>query len=62
LAQLDHRYLLARVNRASVAGLAVGAVSVASPIFLITELSTPYSGLIKLSPAPILQTIEALGK
>jgi hypothetical protein len=32
---------LARVDRASVAGLAVGAVSVASAIFLIVELSTP---------------------
>jgi hypothetical protein len=54
--------MLARVNRASVAGLAVGAVSVASAIFLIVELSTPYSGLLRLSPTPVLQTIEALSK
>jgi hypothetical protein len=53
--------MLARVNRASVVGLAVGAVSVASAIFLIVELSTPYSGLLRLSPTPVLQTIEALG-
>jgi lipopolysaccharide export LptBFGC system permease protein LptF len=53
---------LAQVNRASVLGLMVGAVSVASAIFLIVELSTPYSGLLKMSPAPIRQTIEALGK
>jgi hypothetical protein len=54
--------MLARVNRASVVGLAVGAVSVASAIFLIVELSTPYSGLLRLSPTPVLQTIEVLGK
>ena len=54
--------MLARVNRASVVGVAVGAVSVASAIFLIVELSTPYSGLLRLSPTPVLQTIEALGK
>jgi hypothetical protein len=52
--------MLARVNRASVVGLAVGAVSVASAIFLIVELSTPYSGLLRLSPAPVRQAIEAL--
>jgi hypothetical protein len=52
--------MLARVNHASVVGLAVGAVSVASAIFLIVELSTPYSGLLRLSPAPVRQTIEAL--
>ena len=54
--------LLARVNRASVVGLGVGAASVASAVFLIVELSTPYSGLLQLSPAPVLQTIEALNK
>ena len=54
--------LLARVNRASVVGLGVGAASVASAIFLIVELSTPYSGLLQLSPTPVLQTIEALNK
>lgn len=54
--------MLARVNRASVVGLAVGAVSVASAIFLIVELSTPYSGLLRLSPTPVLQTIAGLSK
>jgi hypothetical protein len=54
--------LLARVNLASVVGLAVGAVSVASAIFLIVELSSPYSGMLRLSPAPVLQTIDRLGK
>ena len=52
--------MLARSNRASVAGLAVGAISVASAIFLIVELSEPYFGVFILSPAPVLQTIEAI--
>jgi type II secretory pathway component PulM len=54
--------MLSRVNRTTVAGLAVGAVAVASAIFLIVELSIPYSGLLRLSPEPVLRTIEALGK
>jgi hypothetical protein len=53
---------LARVNRTAVVGLAVGALAVASAIFLIVELSSPYSGLLRLSPEPVLKTIEALGK
>ena len=52
--------MLARSNRASVAGLAVGAMSVASAIFLIVELNDPYSGVFRLSPTPVLQTIEAI--
>ena len=47
---------LPRANRASVVGLAVGAVSMAGAIFLIVELSTPYSGWLRLSPAPVLET------
>jgi hypothetical protein len=54
--------MVARLNRVGVGGMAVGALSVASAIFLIMELSTPYDGLIMLSPAPIVQTIGALGK
>jgi hypothetical protein len=54
--------MLSRVNRTTVVGLAVGALAVASAIFLIVELSTPYSGLLRLSPEPVLNTIEALGK
>jgi hypothetical protein len=54
--------LLARVNGAGVAALGVGAVSVASAIFLIVELSTPYSGMLRLSPAPVLQTLEVLNR
>jgi hypothetical protein len=52
--------MLAKLNRTNVFGLAVGAISVASAIFLIVELNTPYSGLLTLSPEPILETMGAL--
>jgi hypothetical protein len=53
--------MLAPLNRVGVAGLAVGAVTVASALFLIVELSDPYTGLLRLSPRPIIQTFKALG-
>ena len=55
-------YMLARLNAAAVFTLAIGALSVASAIFLILELDAPYSGMLRLPPAPILQAIDALGK
>ena len=54
--------LLARLNTAAVVTLAVGALSVASAILLILELNTPYSGMLRLPPTPILEAIDALGK
>ena len=44
-----------------IATLAFGAISVASAIFLILELSQPYSGLFRISPAGLIQTMQALG-
>jgi hypothetical protein len=35
-------------------------MSVASAIFLIVELNDPYAGVFRLSPTPVLQTIEAI--
>jgi len=54
--------LLARLNAPAVFTLAIGALSVASAIFLILELDAPYSGILRLPPTPILQAIDALGK
>jgi predicted benzoate:H+ symporter BenE len=39
----------------------VGAFAVASAVFLIVELSTPYGGLLRLPPTPLVQAIDALG-
>jgi hypothetical protein len=49
------------VNGTVVATLALGAIAVASAIFLILELSQPYSGLFRLSPAGVIETLQALG-
>ncbi len=54
--------LIAHPNLTSVGVLAIGAVSVASAIFLIVELSTPYAGQLRLSPAPVLPVIQAMGR
>ena len=54
--------LLARLNAAAVFTLAIGALSVASAIFLILELDAPYSGMLHLPPTPILQAIDALSR
>jgi hypothetical protein len=52
--------LLSRVNATVIAILALGAFSVASAIFLIVELNQPYTGFFRLSPAAVLQTLDAL--
>ena len=53
--------LVSPVNATVVTTLALGAIAVASAIFLIIELSNPYSGLFRIRPAALEQTIEALG-
>jgi hypothetical protein len=52
--------LLSHMNATTVASLAVGAFGVASAIFLILELSEPYTGLFRIPPAALEQTLEAL--
>lgn len=37
------------------------AISVASAVFLILEMSHPLDGLIKVSPAPLLKALELIG-
>ena len=50
-----------RRNGTAVATLVVGAFAVASAVFLIVKLSTPYGGLLRLPPTPLVQAIDALG-
>ena len=54
--------LLSGTNSTTVAVLALGAVSVAAGMFLILDLSEPYSGWIRVPPLAIEQTIEAIDK
>jgi hypothetical protein len=52
--------LLSRQNMTTLAALAFGAFAVASAIFLILELSRPYDGLFRISPAALEETIVAI--
>ena len=53
--------LVAAPNLMSVLAHLAGALSIATAIFLILELSSPYTGLIRLSPAGIDRVLEILG-
>ena len=53
--------LVSPINATVVASLALGAIAIASAIFLIIELTNPYVGLIRPSPGPIIETLKALG-
>ena len=52
--------LVSPVNATVVTALGLGAVAVASAIFIIIELSQPYAGLFKLPPGAMIETIQAL--
>jgi len=54
--------LAAPPNAVTILAHLAGAIAIASAIFLILELSTPYTGLIRLSPAGLDRMIEGLGK
>jgi hypothetical protein len=53
--------LVSPMNATVVTSMALGAIAVASAIFLIVELSQPYSGLFRIPPAALSETIQALG-
>ncbi len=52
--------LVSPVNATVITSLALGAIAVASAILIIIELSAPYSGLFKLPPGAMIETIQAL--
>jgi hypothetical protein len=54
--------MLSRINATTLTALAFGAISVSSAIFLILELSQPYTSLIRISPAALEQVIVDLDK
>jgi hypothetical protein len=54
--------LYAESNTLVTAALTFGAVSIAFAIFLILELGMPYTGLFKVSPAALEQTIQFIGR
>jgi hypothetical protein len=54
--------VLSGTNPTTIIALALGAISVASAMFLILDLTEPYSGLFRVSASSLEQTIEAIGK
>jgi hypothetical protein len=54
--------VLSGTNPTTIAALAFGAISVASAMFLILDLTQPYSGVFRVSPLAIQQTLEAIDK
>jgi hypothetical protein len=54
--------LMSKGNPMSIACGAVGAIAVASAVFLILDLSNPYSGAFRTSPAPLEQVLAIMGK
>jgi hypothetical protein len=54
--------LLSKFNATTVGALAFGALAVGSAIFLILELSQPYTGLFKISSAALEQTVDTIDK
>jgi hypothetical protein len=54
--------LLSSLNGTSIAALGLGSFAVASAIFLILELSQPYTGLFRIPSASMEQTLEVLNR
>jgi len=54
--------IFTRHNVTIVAALLLGALSVSGALFLILELSNPYSGLLQLSDAPLRNALVQLGR
>jgi hypothetical protein len=54
--------LVATPNAVTVGAHLAGAIAIASAIFLILELSQPYTGVIRLSPAGVDRLVQVLGE
>jgi hypothetical protein len=54
--------LVATPNVVSVVAHLAGAAAIGSAIFLILELSQPYTGVVRLSPAGLDRLIQMLGE
>ena len=54
--------LMSKVGSMPVIALAVAAIAVASAVLLILDLSNPYLGAIRASPAPLEQVLAIMGR
>jgi len=54
--------LMSRANAMSVVAVFVGACTVASAVYMVLDLSSPYTGVFRASPAPLEQVLAIMGK
>ncbi len=54
--------LMSKGHAMSLVGVLVGAVAIASAIYMILDLSSPYSGIFRPSTAPLEQVLDVIGK
>jgi hypothetical protein len=54
--------LFARLNTTVVVAFLIGALSISSSIFLILEMNQPYSGLMRISDAPLRNALAQIGQ
>jgi hypothetical protein len=54
--------IFTRPNVTLIAALSLGALSVSGALFLILELSNPYSGLLQISDTPLRNALVQLGR
>jgi len=54
--------LFAPTNSTVVVTLVLGVMAVSSAIFLILEMYMPFSGVLRISPAPILDALSQMGR
>ncbi|HTZ90297.1 MAG TPA: hypothetical protein VMA71_08150 [Alloacidobacterium sp.] len=54
--------LFAPSNTTVVATLALSALAVSSAIFIILEMYTPFGGVMRISPAPIVEALKQMGR
>jgi hypothetical protein len=54
--------LTSKANAMSVVAVFVGACAVASAVYVILDLSSPYAGVFRASPAPLEQVLAIMGE
>ena len=54
--------LMSRGHAMSIVAVFIGACAAASAVYMILDLSSPYSGAFRASPAPLQQVLAVMGK
>jgi hypothetical protein len=53
--------LFAAPNSTTIVTLALSALAVSAAIFIILEMDTPFSGVLRISPEPVLEALRQMG-